>query len=53
MQFKENVDFSKLSAGESMDVVYKMMHRRRSYASLMIKTAKEKAEKPSIDIVVS
>ena len=42
-------EFSKLTPGESVDILYKKTRRRRSYASLMVKKEKEKS---SIDIVV-
>lgn len=46
---KDKTEFSKLSPGESLDVEFKKLHKRRSYASLMAKREKEKA---TIDIAV-
>ena len=48
-QFKEKIEYTKLSSGESVDIMYKKERRRRSYASLIVK---EEKEKPTIDIVV-
>ena len=42
-------EFSKLSPGESVDILHKKERRRRSYASLIVKAEKQKS---TIDIIV-
>ena len=42
-------EYTKLSPGESVDILYKKERRRRSYASLIVKAEKQKS---TIDILV-